>query len=79
MFYGVLIVQKGEKVTFGILNIFVLILLPQWKAVFFVRLWVPFNKLAENTLAQQIIIPGGLLPSPGGTTTPQRSILPGAH
>lgn len=35
MVYGVLIVQKGEKVTFGILNVFVHILLPQQKAMFF--------------------------------------------
>lgn len=75
MFYGVLIVRRGEEVTFRILNIFVLILLPQWKATSFVRPWIPFNKLEESTFAQQIIIPGGLLPNPRGTTTPQSSHL----
>lgn len=40
----------------GILNIFVCILLPKQKAISFVRLWVPFNKLEESSLSWGIII-----------------------
>lgn len=47
---------REERSSHLILNIHVLILLPEWKAISVVKPRVPFNKLEESTLLPGIVI-----------------------